>query len=516
METPTDDATSATSESATVTTAGEIARVTIDLPDEAATMALAEDVAAKIAPGDVVGLSGGLGAGKTTFARALIRAVADDPDLEVPSPTFTLAQRYAASRLPVTHFDLYRIGDAQEIDEIGLDDATAAGAALVEWPERAGARLPAERLDIGFEIVGDGRRATVTGSDFWMRRLARTRAMRDFLDHSGWPGAARRHLQGDASTRTYERVRRNRRSAILMDWPAAGAPPIRDRRASFRARDVRAFIAVDAALRRLGLSAPEIYAADPVRGFLLLEDLGAEGVLRDGGPDPERYRVAIDVLAAIHAGPRPDTLPLPGGEMHRLPVYTAEAFAIEVDMARDWYVPHATGAAAGAAMREEFAAIWRELSEHLAQAEPGWVLLDYHSPNLLWLKEREGPARIGILDFQDLMVGPSAYDVASLCQDARVTVSAALESGLRDRYMERRQVASPGFDTDAFREAYAILAAQRATKILGIFARLADHAGKRQYLQHIPRLREYLERSLAHPALSRYALWCERHLPASG
>ena len=141
------------------------------------------------------------------------------------------------------------------------------------------------------------------------------------------------------------------------------------------------------------------------------------------------------------------------------------------------------------------------------------MLLDYHSPNLLWLERREGLARLGIIDSQDLMVGPSAYDVASRCQDARATVSVGLETELVARYAAARRAADPGFDIAAFEEAYAILTAQRATKILGIFTRLADGTGRSGYLRHIPRLREYLDRSLAHPAMTRYAHWYRRHLP---
>lgn len=486
--------------------------LTLPLPDEAATVAFAENVAMCLAPGDVVALTGGLGAGKTTFARALIRAVADDPRLDVPSPTFTLVQTYAVGHLPIAHFDLYRLSGPGELDEIGLDDALAQGAALIEWPERADDRLPAGRLAIAFDIAGDGRVATIAGSPEIMDRLARSRKIRGFLDRSGWADTARRHLQGDASTRRYERIRKDGGTAVLMDWPVANAPPVLDPRAIFRARDTRAFIAVDLALRGLGLSAPDLLAADTEAGLLLLEDLGSEGILRDGAPDPERYRTAVDVLAMLHAEPRPSALPLPGG-VHALPDFTAEAFAIEVGMFLDWYMPHLTGAPVTAEARDEFTAIWREIIARLATRERGWVLLDYHSPNLFWLKDRAGPARLGIIDFQDLMVGPSAFDVASLCQDARATVPAALEAALRGRYIAARLAANPRFDAGAFDEAYAILAAQRATKNLGVFSRLAAQAGKPGYLKHMPRLREYLERSLAHPVLNRYALWYRTHLP---
>ncbi|MCB1503182.1 MAG: tRNA (adenosine(37)-N6)-threonylcarbamoyltransferase complex ATPase subunit type 1 TsaE [Bauldia sp.] len=487
--------------------------LTLDLPDEAATKVFAEDVAAALAPGDVVALHGDLGAGKTTFARALIRAVADDPRLEVPSPTFTLVQTYAVGRMPIAHFDLYRLSAPEELGELGLDEAIAGGAALVEWPDRVGNRLPHTRLDIAFVIAGDGRRATVSGAPDAMARFAHSRTIRAFLDRAGWTGAARRHLQGDASTRRYERIRRHDRTAVVMDWPAANAPAVLDPRVIFRARDVRAVVAVGGALRGLGLSAPEIRAADIDAGLLLLEDIGAEPIHHDGVPDRERYETAIDVLALLHAQARPTMLPLPDRGEHALPAFTAEAFAVEVSMFLDWYVPHVTERPATPAARDAFTALWAEIIACLDGKERGWVLLDYHSPNLFWLPDRTGLARLAIIDFQDLMVGPSAYDVASLCQDARVTIPAGLEAALRARYAETRRAADPEFDSEAFAEAYAILSAQRATKILGVFARLADHAGKPGYLRHMPRLREYLERSLAHPAMSRYARWLRENLP---
>lgn len=485
---------------------------TIALPDEAATQALAEDVAVILSRGDVVALFGGLGAGKTTFARALLRAFLDNAALEVPSPTFTLVQTYSGDRLPVAHFDFYRLSSADEVDEIGFEEAVADGAVLVEWPERALSRLPSERLELSFEILGDGRKVAVTGGAAVLARFMRSQRIRAFLDSAGWRPAARRFLQGDASSRSYERIGGAGRKSVLMDWPPRSAAEVAgDRRVIYRARDVRAFIAVGNALRDAGLSTPAFFAEDAAAGFLLMEDFGSDGIVADGAPVAERYQVAVAALAEIHMRPRPAELALPDETVHRLPFYRAEAFAAELDLFPQWYVPHACGHPPNAADRAEYEALWAPLLDRIERAERSWVLLDVHSPNLLWLRDRQGIRRIGFLDFQDALIGPSAYDVASLAQDARVSVPPALERDLIGHYVALRRSADPDFDSGAFAETYAILAAQRATKILGVFARLAGHAGKPAYLQHIPRVREYLARSLAHPVLSGLSVWYERH-----
>ena len=482
----------------------------IDLPDEDATRLLAEDVASVLVRGDVVALQGDLGAGKTSFARALLRAFVDDAALEVPSPTFTLVQSYDGGRFPIAHFDFYRLSSADELDEIGFDEAVADGAALVEWPERAETRLPNERISLLFEIAGAGRRVEIVGDSPFKDRLRCSFQRRAFLDGAGWQQATRRYLQGDASTRTYERVACPDRKAVLMDWP----PPAHDdaagdRRAIYRARDVRAFIAVGNGLRQAGLSTPEFFASDVAAGFLLLEDFGSHGVVADGSPIAERYRVAVAALAELHNRPVSDDLPLPDGTRHRLPPYRGEAFAAELSLFPEWYLPHVTGKSLGAAGRADFDAAWAPLLERLESVERSWVLLDVHSPNLLWLPQRDGIRRIGFLDFQDALIGPSAYDVASLAQDARVGVPPDLERELIDLYVVLRQAGDSGFDEGAFFEAYAILAVQRAMKVLGVFARLVDFAGKPAYRRHIPRVRGYLARSLAHPVLSGVSVWYE-------
>jgi len=268
-----------------------------------------------------------------------------------------------------------------------------------------------------------------------------------------------------------------------------------------------------AALRALGLSAPQIYAADLETGLAVLEDLGADGVVDDAGPIAERYGEAVAVLAELHRHKLPQTLPVSDGGEYTIPPYDLDAMLIEIELLCEWYAPHMRIVLSSAA-KATFVNLWRDALQEIVAGPQTWALRDYHSPNLLWLKERQGLARVGILDFQDCVMGSPAYDAASLLQDARVTVPAGLELKLLGHYAALRRAADPAFDMAGFARAYAIMGAQRATKVLGIFARLDRRDGKPQYLAHMPRVRAYLVRDLAHPALVDLRKWYENHLPA--
>ncbi|GAB4227118.1 MAG: bifunctional tRNA (adenosine(37)-N6)-threonylcarbamoyltransferase complex ATPase subunit type 1 TsaE/phosphotransferase [Methyloligellaceae bacterium] len=473
--------------------------------------------------GDTIALTGDLGTGKTTFARLLVGHIAGGPQ-EITSPTFTLAQRYDAGRLTITHVDCYRLRDAGEAEELGLEDALAEGIVLIEWPERIAAQLPPDRLEIILEDSEDEarRRVSAAGHGGWAQRLERLKALLALLDEVGWSDATVSWMQGDASARSYARLEQDDRSAVLMNAPRrADGPALQDGRSysaiAHLAEDVRAFVAVDMALREAGLSAPQILAHDLEQGFLLLEDLGPgafDAAIAAGADEEELYRAAVDVLVALSKHPLPARLPLPGGGFHDVPSYDREALAIETDLLCTWYWRALNGEAAPGPVAAEFEAAWQPLFERLQAEATGWVLRDYHSPNLIWLPEREGVRRVGLIDFQDLVRGPAAYDLVSLAQDARRDISAALEGGLFAHYCERIKQQDPDFDAEAFRTSYAILGAQRATKILGIFARLALRDRKPGYLAHVPRVSAYLERNLAHPALAQVRRWYARHLPA--
>jgi tRNA threonylcarbamoyl adenosine modification protein YjeE len=496
---------------------------TVALPNEQATSRLAIDVAAALDPGDLVTLSGDLGAGKTAFARALIRTLAGDAAVEVPSPTFTLMQTYDLPRFTLVHADLYRVSAPGELAELGFDDLPEQAVMLLEWPNRAAGHLPPDRLDIAFTLTPqsgpDSRDARITGHGALAARAERIVAARRFLDQAGFAAAQRQRLIGDASTRCYEQLTLGARRVILMNAPRRPVgPPVREGRPysaiAHLAEDVTPFVALAKGLHQHGFSAPEIHAVDLVEGFVVLEDLGSDGVVAGSPPAPiaPRYAAAVDVLVALHRHDLPDTLAVAPQVEHHLPHYDIDAFLIEAELLPDWYLPRLKASAAGAA-RQDFRGLWRAALEPALAARPTWVLRDFHSPNLLWLPDRRDHQRVGLLDFQDAVMGPAAYDLASLLQDARVDVPEELETKLFDRYVRTRSGGEPTFDAAGFAVIYAALAAQRASKILGIFARLDRRDGKPQYLRHMPRVWRYLRRALAHRTLHALRAWYDAHVP---
>ena len=498
------------------------------LNEERATQELASDIANLIGPGDLVTLSGDLGTGKTTFARALIRLLTGDASLEVPSPTFLLMQVYEGKTAPIVHADFYRIERPDDLVELGWDEATEGAFVLVEWPERGGPLLGADRLDIKFALGADGaeeggphgsRMATVTGFGAFASRLAKAKAIQDVLDPAGWRGAQRHLMQGDASTRSFERlVKDDGSSAVLMVAPRRpDGPPIRYGKPysviARLAEDIRPFIAVDRGLRSFGFSAPEIYAFDLGAGVILLEDLGVEPIVGDSGVDLDRYAWAASALAKLHAASLPDALPVSDAETYRIPPYDLDALSIEVELLLDWYAPHRARVQLSSGARAIFVNLWRQVLTEGLTTDLTWTLRDFHSPNLIWLARREGAAQVGIVDFQDCVLGHPAYDVVSLLQDARVDVPDPTELKLLTHYARLRREARPSFDMGDFARAYAILGAQRATKILGIFTRLDARDRKPHYLAHLSRVEKYLVKDLSHPILAELKVWYENNLP---
>ena len=471
---------------------------------------LAQDIALITQQGDVIAISGKLGAGKSTFCRELIRTLAANDALEVPSPTFTLVQQYELDRFPVAHIDLYRVSNKDELIELGFEDFIQNSLVLIEWPERAETFLPPESLWISIESEdsGSNRRIGFFGDKKnWQSRLNRSLQIRKFLIESSWQGANRRFLEGDASTRSYEIIQENSRSVVLMN---AQPPPmeeaIRDGKTyseiAHLSQSLDSFIAVDHALKRVGVRVPEIYNFDKSSGFMLLENLGNEPVVKKNKPIEEWYLVAVEVLAFLHKVNWTREIETGPNSQHQLPIYDKAAMLIEVELFLDWYVPHLLKQKVSSETRKIFTDVWTQLIQKLKNTEKSIVLRDYHSPNLLWQEDATDINRVGLIDFQDAVFGPAVYDLVSLVQDARVDIKESLQQRLTQHYLNLRSKQGDGINETEFAKDFAILASQRATKILGIFARLSERDGKHNYLKHIPRIMKYLTQNFTHESLA--------------
>ena len=308
-----------------------------------------------------------------------------------------------------------------------------------------------------------------------------------FLQAAGWGAASRTFLAGDASDRSYDRLHLGAQTAVLMDAP----PGLGD--------DPAKFLKIAGHLSGLGLSAPACLHSDLGHGFLLLEDLGdglyAKLIMHDPALELPLYGAAVDVLAHLQFH-----LPCPD-----LPNLTAPDWATAAGFAVDWYAFAITGARAST---PDFRAVMADLMQRYADGPRVMVLRDYHAENLLWLPERHGLARVGLLDFQLGQLGQPGYDLVSLLQDARRDVSEPVKAAMIARF-----VAATGGESAAFETAFAVLGAQRALRILGVFARLCLVGAKPGYLPLIPRVWGHLQCNLAHPALAPLAKICAGLLP---
>ena len=307
----------------------------------------------------------------------------------------------------------------------------------------------------------------------------------EFLASCGWEGAEILPLAGDASFRRYFRIVQGDRTAVLMD-----APPEHE--------DVRPFVAVAEWLASTGLTAPEILARDLDRGLLLLGDFGdwrlREYLDEDPTRERELYALATDVLVHLHRHE-----PMPG-----LPPHGLDQWLEEVKLFTDWYCP-AVGLSVDL---ESYGDAWAKVLEPVTRdgLGPVTVLRDYHAENVMLVKGREGVAQFGLLDFQDALAGHPAYDLASVLEDARRDVSPEIERLMLDRY-----IAATG-NAEAFERAYWALAAQRNTRILGVFTRLWKRDNKPHYTQFQPRMWGLLERDLAQPGLEPVREWFDANV----
>jgi aminoglycoside/choline kinase family phosphotransferase len=320
----------------------------------------------------------------------------------------------------------------------------------------------------------------------------REQQIRHFLQQCALQSAARDAIAADASFRSYERLEKDNHHFILMNAPAPQ-------------EDIRPFTKVCHLLTRLHLSAPAMFCQDVDHGFMLLEDLGRCSYNHHLREHPEDeytlYHAALQVQLVLRAY----------GNAIRfgtLPPYDMDVYLREVLLYAEWYLPQLLRGDDLFKAQESYIALWKQL---LAEADftcSQPVLRDFHADNLMWLPQRDGAARAGLLDFQDALLGDSTYDLVSLLEDARRDVAPDTQERIISDYLE-----ATGEDENAFRRRYALMAAQRNSKVIGIFHRLAARDGKHHYLDFVPRVQKLLEGNLQHPALQPLKEWHQRYLP---
>lgn len=313
-----------------------------------------------------------------------------------------------------------------------------------------------------------------------------------FVTSAGFPAEDWQALPADASPRRYYRYGATGQTDALLMVTKANAP------------DTLAYLDIARHLTKLGLSAPQILAERADLGLVLIEDFGDATytrLLELGFDQAALYDQAIDVLAALHT--HPDTAKID------LPAYNMDPLIDEVLLFADWFVPVAFPNVDVSAFRNTFTTLWRDALTEVATRRETLVLRDFHVDNLMILDQRNGVARCGLLDFQDGLIGAAAYDVGSLTQDARRDVSPALEAAMLGRYLSQR----PDIDTIQFMADFHVLAAQRHTKIGGIFVRLCQRDGKARYLDHLPRVLRLLDAALIRAKLTDLHEFLNTELP---
>jgi aminoglycoside/choline kinase family phosphotransferase len=313
---------------------------------------------------------------------------------------------------------------------------------------------------------------------------------RAFLDREGFAGCAPQPLRQDASFRRYFRITRENTSWLLMD-----APPDTEH--------LEPWLQIGAHLKSLGFRTPEVLAQDVSQGFALIEDFGTDTFtqLLDAGEPPDSlYTPAIDLLISLHSDARSQAIDVP--------IYDLQTLLREAGLLPEWFLPLRTGHPSSPTSCQLYEQAWIQILSQLPPPAHSLVLRDFHVDNLMRLAADHPLQQIGLLDFQDALIGPLAYDLLSLLEDARRDIPETLRLAMRQRYLD----ALPWLDQDNFSAWYSVLAAQRHCKVLGIFSRLALRDQKSQYLVHLDRVLGLLNMHRENPLLQPLHTWLEAHL----
>lgn len=468
-----------------------------------------ENLCKIIESNDVILLNGKIGSGKTTLARHIINQILQIDISEITSPTFNLYQVYENNNQKINHYDFYRIENDIDLQEIDLEDSLGEGITIIEWADKYQNYLPDSYLEIEILEIDCFRTYKLRGCGSFKNRINKHNSLVSFLSKFKKPIIKVEKIQGDASKRIYKRIQTKEESLILMIYDEKE----KKENPSKLSEQIHDYVSICQYLSDINIRVPKIYAVDYKNQFLIQEDFGdlkySEIFLKEDFR--KLYEPAIDTLINIAKNECPKNIKTDQA-IYKFEDYDKNIYLSEVNIFIDWYWPYVKGSVCIDDIKLEFLEIWKNLLDKISD-DKSLVLRDFHSPNLIFQPHGNGIGKCGVIDFQDALIGHPLYDLVSLAQDARVSIKLDQEFFLIEYYMKNLNFKNYQFNNHEFMNQYNILGAQRALKILGVFARLSMAYQKHEYLIHIPRILDYINRNIRNESLTSLSSWLTKNFP---
>ncbi|MEK9794560.1 MAG: tRNA (adenosine(37)-N6)-threonylcarbamoyltransferase complex ATPase subunit type 1 TsaE [Hyphomicrobiales bacterium] len=451
--------------------------------------------------GDLLALNGEIGSGKTTLTKHLINYLTATRIDEINSPTFNLCQTYSKEDLIISHYDFYRLDYLQEIEELDINDSIKNNFTIIEWANKFSSILPKDHIEIQISNKSHQREYKILFHGEYAKKIAAHKNRLSFLSNSNFNIKKITNMKGDASKRKYYRVNDGKENFVLMD---ASEDSIKETTTS---KTITDFIVFGQYLENIGLRVPKIYEFDIQKHLILEEDLGLTTYdeLYSKLSFQDLINPAIEsLLILVHSNYK--NINDLDGRAFEPQNFDEKVFINESKIFIDYYWPYVKNSICPEEEKYEFLSIIEKIYSDLS-TDKTLVLRDYHSPNLHYLQNEKGHRKCALIDFQDALLGHPLYDLVSLAQDARFTISEDQERYIVDTFEDKFLFNDFQLSKSSFNEQYKILAIQRSLKILGIFARLYLLEGKNNYIIHMPRVVDYIRRSMDCSLLHNLTHW---------
>lgn len=451
--------------------------------------------------GDLLALNGEIGSGKTTLTKHLINYLTATSIDKINSPTFNLCQTYSKDDLIISHYDFYRLDYLQEIEELDINDSIKNNFTIIEWANKFSSILPRDHIEIQINNKFHQREYKILFHGEYAKKIIAHKNRLSFLSNSNFNIKKITNMRGDASKRKYYRVNDGKENFVLMD---ASEDSINKTTTSETITD---FIIFGKYLEDIGLRVPKIYEFDIQKHLILEEDLGLTTYdeLYSKLSFQDLINPAIEsLLILVHSNYK--NINDLDGRAFEPKNFDEKVFINESKIFIDYYWPYVKNSICPEEKKYEFLSIIEKIYSDLS-TDKTLVLRDYHSPNLHYLQNEKGHRKCALIDFQDALLGHPLYDLVSLAQDARFTISEDQERYIVDTFEDKFLFNDFQLSKSSLNEQYKILAIQRSLKILGIFARLSLLEGKNNYIIHMPRVVDYIRRSMDCSLLHNLTHW---------